>query len=472
MGRLPRELEEKRQRLVRAARRGAFESYVRHGHVPDVYSRIAEMASEAKRLNTDTSLDVLAANRPTGRPTTHYVWRTAGDAKVRRSHVARNGQIFSWANPPEHGHPGHEPNCRCWPEPYYGDPGVPDALLLLVPERRVNTNPGVLWASIDTLTRPDGSLAASEIVMNDGARVRSSFAGTVVNHDVALRNRQSIRLVRRNGTQSIFVNGSGLPLVETTLRGVPRIHVAQLRWMQLPQLPIPPANPRPVEIPPVGRPREPLDALDQSLMRRPEVVLAAGLIALFNLISDQLPSFGAGTGDVPIIAFRAWTNGGRRVAGAVAVTTLAAAEINQLCARLPDVQAIVNAAAAELAPLRSTMNAAKWGTLVHSLAKKMIDARRVAEPEVWGNVFAEISLDLSDVAEGEDNIVRYGKEGSTRLDVLEIVNAELACVYDAKTGKRGLSASRVAQIAAVVEKFAPGALFVIMEILAGEDLPF
>jgi len=160
------------------------------------------------------------------------------------------------------------------------------------------------------------------------------------------------------------------------------------------------------------------------------------------------------------------------VAGAVAVTTLAAAEANQLCTRLPDVQAIVNAAAAELAPLRSTMSAARWGTLVHSLAKRMIDARRAAEPERWGNVFAEISLDLSDVPPGEDNTVRYGKEGSTRLDVLEIVNAELACVYDAKTGKRGLSGPRVVQMAAVVEKYAPGALFVIMELRAGEDLPF
>lgn len=52
------------------------------------------------------------------RPTTHYIWRTAGDDKVRPSHAANNGKIFAWDNPPETGHPGAAQHCRCVAEGY------------------------------------------------------------------------------------------------------------------------------------------------------------------------------------------------------------------------------------------------------------------------------------------------------------------------------------------------------------------
>lgn len=44
---------------------------------------------------------------------TKYRWSTQGDDKVRGSHAARNGQIFSWDNPPAGGHPGSDFGCRC-----------------------------------------------------------------------------------------------------------------------------------------------------------------------------------------------------------------------------------------------------------------------------------------------------------------------------------------------------------------------
>lgn len=152
MGRLPKDLEEKRLRLERAARRGAFESYIRHDRVPEAYERIAALVNEAKRLRGEVSTEVPIAGAPQGRPTTHYVWRTFGDDRVRSSHAARDGQVFSWTNPPEHGHPGSEPNCRCWPEPYYGDPAAPDVLLRLTPNSRIGTQQDS-WTKIDILTR-------------------------------------------------------------------------------------------------------------------------------------------------------------------------------------------------------------------------------------------------------------------------------------------------------------------------------
>ena len=42
-----------------------------------------------------------------------YIWRTEGDGKVRESHADRDGEVFSWKYPPEGGHPGVAPNCRC-----------------------------------------------------------------------------------------------------------------------------------------------------------------------------------------------------------------------------------------------------------------------------------------------------------------------------------------------------------------------
>lgn len=52
------------------------------------------------------------------RPTTHYIWRTRGDSKVRPSHAANDGKIFAWDDPPPTGHPGEDFGCRCRAEAY------------------------------------------------------------------------------------------------------------------------------------------------------------------------------------------------------------------------------------------------------------------------------------------------------------------------------------------------------------------
>lgn len=50
---------------------------------------------------------------------THYIWVTARDERVRASHSALDGKVFAWAEPPVTGareganHPGEAPNCRC-----------------------------------------------------------------------------------------------------------------------------------------------------------------------------------------------------------------------------------------------------------------------------------------------------------------------------------------------------------------------
>lgn len=58
-------------------------------------------------------------------PENYYVWSTVGDHKVRDSHAARDGEVFSWSDPPEGGHPGEDYGCRCTAEEYI--PPEPDA---------------------------------------------------------------------------------------------------------------------------------------------------------------------------------------------------------------------------------------------------------------------------------------------------------------------------------------------------------
>lgn len=60
------------------------------------------------------------------RSTTHYIWRTRGDGKVRPEHAANDGKVFAWDNPPPTGHPGEDYGCRCRAEPY--EPSVVEKL--------------------------------------------------------------------------------------------------------------------------------------------------------------------------------------------------------------------------------------------------------------------------------------------------------------------------------------------------------
>lgn len=50
-----------------------------------------------------------------------YIWRTSLDERVRPEHRVREGQIYSWDEPPGDGHPGEPINCRCYAEPILED---------------------------------------------------------------------------------------------------------------------------------------------------------------------------------------------------------------------------------------------------------------------------------------------------------------------------------------------------------------
>lgn len=447
MGRLPRDLEDKRRRLMGAARRGAFDSYIRHGRVPEAYARIVEMASEAKNLVNGVALPTpVVSGLPTGRPTRHYTWRTAGDHKVRTAHAARNGQIFSWDNPPEHGHPGAEPNCRCWPEPYYGDPAVPDALLQLVPERRVNTKPDILWASIDTLTRPDGSLAASDIVMNDGTAIDSRFAGSAAVHVITLPDGSSVQIEKEGEARKV----SAFPP-----DGKPRQVAGLARILFPPTMPPPLPAPRVVQT-------TPADDVIPLVRIFPQIILFHAARALFDMLKAEPASLGAGPTDGPVFVYRVWQS--EAGAAPVLVTeVLTKEQVTQFCPHAAEVQSFIDLAAAEWAPLASTMNPAVLGTNIHVSAKGRLDAAKLAELELYANLYAEVSLDLEPTRNRAAIGVTYGSTGSTRLDVMELVSPQMGCVYDYKTGSAGLTTRRIMKIIEAWNHRFPGVPVVIIE---------
>ena len=94
------------------------------------YKRIGELiapyvASAVKREETINSLDDPRMpqscqdqypSKKQQSKTGRYIWRTQGDKDVRSTHANREGQIFSWDNPPPGGHPGEDYGCRCTAE--------------------------------------------------------------------------------------------------------------------------------------------------------------------------------------------------------------------------------------------------------------------------------------------------------------------------------------------------------------------
>jgi hypothetical protein len=109
-------------------------------------------------------------------------------------------------------------------------------------------------------------------------------------------------------------------------------------------------------------------------------------------------------------------------------------KVNAECPRLGEVQARTNAAAAAVDREGGNFTPAKYGTAVHTNLKRQIDDLR--DPDF----VAERSF-----LKGREN-VRYGEKDSIRIDVLENVGNGTVCVYDIKTGERGLSMARTVEI--------------------------
>jgi len=120
------------------------------------------------------------------RPTTHYIWRTRRDGKVRSVHAEREGQVFSWNDPPQGGNPGEDYNCRCNAERYL--PETSEFMDITLQNVSVG---GAAWSSLDFAqhyyngngrgisVRETGHLSAivDRYIAEVGVRLKNQIAG-------------------------------------------------------------------------------------------------------------------------------------------------------------------------------------------------------------------------------------------------------------------------------------------------------
>ena len=109
-------------------------------------------------------------------------------------------------------------------------------------------------------------------------------------------------------------------------------------------------------------------------------------------------------------------------------------KVDAACPRLGEVQDRTDLAVETVRQSGRYLPPAKFGTAVHTNLKQQISDLR--DPDFR----AEVSY-LKSLEDG------YGKKDSIRIDVLENVGDGTACVYDIKTGRRGLSIPRIKEIA-------------------------
>lgn len=79
-----------------------------------VVSRRAEFLARDQVGKFHSSLD---RRRQVAAGVKFYRWRTSEDERVRPLCRSLANKIFSWDDPPEGGHPGEKPLCRCYAEP-------------------------------------------------------------------------------------------------------------------------------------------------------------------------------------------------------------------------------------------------------------------------------------------------------------------------------------------------------------------
>lgn len=85
----------------------------------DISTRHADLIARDQTLKLNAAITRI---RMQNAGITHYTWSTSQDERVRLTHAALEGQVFSWAvGTPIGYHPGEDYQCRCTAIAYFGD---------------------------------------------------------------------------------------------------------------------------------------------------------------------------------------------------------------------------------------------------------------------------------------------------------------------------------------------------------------
>ena len=105
------------KRLQRELAEAPFDQQRVMGLLAEEYRSSGYNLRRLTRDQTSKAIGQLTQMRHNQLGIERYQWQTAGDERVRPSHVSNDGLYFWWSKPPATGHPGSAIQCRCVPVP-------------------------------------------------------------------------------------------------------------------------------------------------------------------------------------------------------------------------------------------------------------------------------------------------------------------------------------------------------------------
>ena len=281
------------------------------------------------------------------------------------------------------------------------------------------------WGSYVDGYRADGSLAEQRVFNRDRSRIVSEFkppGGTEdwdERHTVVLPNGTKFTFENSGNVQRIFDDeGHLLSATEWTEDGPRPLPTGQLSF----------AGPAAPLVVPLG-----------TAAAR---ALSAAAVSLFTWLSSRKDP-----NRTAVLAFKARKYEKTEARGQHELSWVGYVkrdELKGVCEKLGDVQGYTDKAVKDVLDVGDYNGPAAFGTKVHKLIADRINGLREEDFQ------AEVSRIKSKEVD-----VRYGAKGSIRIDALEN-HSEIStvCVYDPKTGERGLSLPRTIELAeAAFEKF-------------------
>lgn len=269
------------------------------------------------------------------------------------------------------------------------------------------------WSSVVSDWNGDGTLAQELVFNRDGSTILSEFAAAGDNaawderHTVTVPDGGRFRFDLDGDTQTIADADTGDVLSRAT-------------WEK-------------------DGPRD--EAVPQPVFATGGAVRAiGGAITLYRWLGARSP-----IDAVPVIGFKAdeYTPGEPPSMTPNWVGTRTREEVDDACPRHGEVQSRTDDAARTVRNEGRGLSAQQYGTAVHKVLKRQI--KRLDDPALR----AEVSFAKT----AEES---YGAPDSVHIDVLEDAGNQTACIYDIKTGKRGLSLARSLELARTVSMAFPG----------------
>jgi hypothetical protein len=306
------------------------------------------------------------------------------------------------------------------------------------------------WGSYVDGYRGDGSLAEQRVFNRDGSRIVSEFkppddpGDWDERHTVVLPDGTKFAFENSGNVQRIF-DGEGrlASATEWTEEGLRPLPVGQLAFLQGLPLVVP---------------------LSEAAV---QALIGAGLLLSTWLASRKDPN------RTTVFAFNAkmyqkpeaYRNQKHPVVFAGSLTR---DEVKSFCQKLDTVQQLTDEAVNTVRTHVAYKGPADFGTKVHLEIKNKIlsDPKETLVPELsviksieesehkLGNASGAKSSDLAGIAGVTSEMAKaYATLGSIRMDQLEnIPEQSTVCIYDPKTGRRGLSFPRMNELAAAAHK--------------------